>query len=178
MYNICPGWSIAACASYAQAGHFSMPLNNREQKEFLMNRDLVSYSIVFLGSLFFFALTFRLPVTEVTLINSAVFPRIVLGIMIMISAPGAYAAFRHGKAETRKKIDRAFLIGIAAILALVLAVQHIGFIPAAGSFITLFSLYMIGEVKPKTAIVSLVAGFGTAFGIHYVFTNILTFILP
>ena len=143
-----------------------------------MNKDTISYSVILAGGLFFLAMTMNMPVTEVTLINSALFPRIVLGTVILMSTAGLYGAVRSG---ARKRVDTVqcpFFIGVAFLLGFIVLLRFTGFVIAAGSFIAAFSLYMMGTTRLKTVATMLAAGFAIALGIDYIFTEILSFILP
>ena len=143
-----------------------------------MNKDTVSYSVILAGSLFFLAMTMNMPVTEVTVINSALFPRIVLMAVALMSAAGLYGAVRSGERNKVDGIQSPLFIGFAFLLGFIVLLRFAGFVIAAGSFIAAFSLYMMGTVKPKTVAVMLAVGFALSLGINYIFTEILSFILP
>jgi hypothetical protein len=143
-----------------------------------MNKDTASYSAILAGSLFFLAMTMNMPVTEVTLINSALFPRVVLAPIALMSALGLYGAVRSGERNKADAVRVPFFIGFAFLFGGIVLMRFAGFVIAAGVFIAAFSLYMMGTTKPKTAAAMFGIGFAVALGIDYVFTNVLTFILP
>ncbi len=53
-----------------------------------MNRDIISYAVILAGSILFLCLSLKIPRTDVTLVNSASFPMLVLGITAVLSALG------------------------------------------------------------------------------------------
>lgn len=143
-----------------------------------MNKDTVSYAIVLAASLFFFAMTWSIASTEVTVVNSALFPRILLIGMSLMSAAGLYGAVRSGERKAAAKVHAPLFIGFAFLLGFIILLRVAGFVIAAGTFIAAFSLYMMGTTKPKTAAIMLAGGFAVSIGIDYIFTNVLSFILP
>ena len=84
-----------------------------------MNKDLLSYSILLLGSLFFLSMTLNMPVTSVTVINSALFPRLVLYGLIFLSGLGMYNALRRKKAESAGKIRAPLYLCCACLLVFI-----------------------------------------------------------
>ncbi|MDR0466719.1 MAG: tripartite tricarboxylate transporter TctB family protein [Deltaproteobacteria bacterium] len=143
-----------------------------------MNKDTASYSVILAGSLFFLAMTMNMPVTEVTLVNSSLFPRIVLGAVALMSAGGLYMAVKSGERKRAEAVRAPLFIGFAFLLGFIVLLRFFGFVIAAGAFIAAFSMYMTGTTRPKTAVIMLAAGFAVSLGINYVFTEILSFILP
>ena len=143
-----------------------------------MNKDTISYSVILAGSLFFLFMTTAITTTEVTLVNSALFPRIVLAGIAIMSAVGLYGAVRSGERKPVAKVHAPLFIGFAFLLGFIVLLRFAGFVIAAGTFIAAFSLYMMGTVKPKITAIMFASGFAVSLGINYIFTNILSFILP
>lgn len=143
-----------------------------------MNKDTVSYSIVLAASAFFLAMTSTIASTEVTVVNSSLFPRILLIGMILMSAIGLFKAIKSGERTPADKVYAPLFIGFGFLIGFILLLRFAGFVVAAGTFIATFSLYMMGTVKPKMAAIMFAGGFAVSFGIDYIFTNILSFILP
>ena len=143
-----------------------------------MNRDVVSYGVIFLGSLFFMAMTWAIPRTDVTLVNSALFPRIVLSILITLSALGLFRALKTRDGRPMPAMHHAMWIVLGIISAFILLLSVVGFIISAGLFMTAFSIYMAGDYRAINIVRMTALGFAIAWGINYVFIEILSFILP
>ena len=143
-----------------------------------MNRDTVSYGIILAGSLFFMAMTWAIQRTDVTLVNSALFPRIVLGILIALSALGLYRSLKTHDGKSMPAMHYALWIVLGIIGAFILMLNVVGFVIAAGLFIAVFSLYMAGDYRAVNIARMTGIGFAISWGINYIFIEVLSYILP
>lgn len=144
-----------------------------------MNRDVLSYGVILAGSIFFMIMTAYIPLTGASLVSSAFFPRLILGMLIVLSAIGLHKARKEGGAVKKNaKIHAPFFIIVGLAVGFIVLLNLAGFVIATSSFIFATSLYMYGEYNPKIMAVLAAFALCIAFGVHYVFTEVLMFILP
>ncbi len=145
-----------------------------------MNRDVLSYGTVLAGSLFFMLMTGGIPKTDASLVSSAFFPRIVLGLLICLSALGLYRALRSGKKhQAAASIQMPFFIIMGVVLGYIVLLGLAGFVIATSTFLFTASWYMLDTDRTPAKLGALAAfSFVVAWGINYIFIEILMFILP
>ncbi len=143
-----------------------------------MNRDVLCYGTVLAGSVFFLFAAKDIAVTEASLASSAFFPRILLGALVALSATGLYKTVRAGAGGKGQKIHSPLLVMLGLCVGFIALLHLAGFVIATTAFIFTASLYMSADYSAKNIALMAGLGFTIAFGINYVFINILMFILP
>ncbi len=77
-----------------------------------------------------------------------------------------------------KPIQTPLWIMLGIVAAFIILLNLAGFIIAAGLFIAVFSVYMAGDNRPVYIARMLAVGFAISFAVNYIFTEILSYILP
>ena len=143
-----------------------------------MKRDVLSYGVILVGSIFFMFMTTNIAVTPASLASSAFFPRILLGVLICLSAYGLFKAWKAPDRGQVQKMQRPLAIMLGLCIGFVVLLHLVGFVAATTAFIFVSSLYMSGDASPKKLALSACVAFAIAWGINYIFIEILMFILP
>ena len=146
-----------------------------------MKRDVLGYGVVLVFSIFFMVASADIAMTEASLTSSAFFPRILLTVLILMSALGLYKTVKDNKAARLgegKKIHRGLAVIIGMCVGYFVLLNIVGFAIATFALLLACSLYMMGDYRPKTIAIMAAVSFALAYAIYYIFTKILMFMLP
>jgi ABC-type Fe3+ transport system permease subunit len=148
-----------------------------------MKRDVLCYGVVLAGSIFFMFSSLNITMTQASMVSSAFFPRILLGVMIVLSILGLYKAVKEKDADSadadeKKTMRSPFAVIIALCIGFFVLLNLAGFVIATAVFLFAASLYMTADLRPKNVAILAGTSFAIAFAVNYIFTEILLFILP
>lgn len=143
-------------------------------------RNILPTVIILTVSAFFFVQTFNIASTDVTTISSAMFPRLVLGVIIALTVLTLIQDIRKkGSHKTLAPIHSSLFMVFGLLALLLFLMNFAGFVVAATAFMTLFSLFMTNQWKQPVAIAkSLGINLAISLAIYYLFVHVLLFMLP
>lgn len=147
----------------------------------MIQRNILSTTIILVVSILFFTQTYSIPETAVTMVSSAMFPRIILGVIIAMAVVQLYGDIRKRPLTSvkREPVHVSLLVVFVLLAVLLGLLEWAGFVVAATVFMTLFSLFMTGHWnKPLSVLKTLAINLLLSFGIYYLFVNVLMFVLP
>lgn len=147
----------------------------------MTQRNILPTMIILVLSILFFTQTYSIPETAVTMVSSAMFPRIILGVIIAMTMIQLYGDIRKRPLPSvqREPVHVSLLIVFLLLAVMLGLLKWVGFVVAATVFMTLFSLFMTGNwKKPLDILKTFVINLALSLGIYYLFVKVLMFVLP
>ncbi|TYB90488.1 tripartite tricarboxylate transporter TctB family protein [Oceaniovalibus sp. ACAM 378] len=148
---------------------------------------LISYLLLLLASVGLFFTANAIPASRFEKLGAGAFPKIVFGVMIIVSGMAIIDAVRKIPRSTYGDFGRQTVawarrrylvfISLAALTAYLLAIPVLGF--SIASFVFLFGLQLIlMPRRPKSMIVAVIVALVFSFGLNWLFAEVFTVFLP
>lgn len=149
----------------------------------LRSSEITPAAIILVLSVFFMFCTTNIEKTSVSLVSSALFPSIVLGIIAILSCVNLYSSYKKAKAGKQakplKEINTKKIIFVTIILlATVISMNIIGFVFAAILCISILSVYSQGQYNLKEVAKAVLLAVVVTVALKYVFIDFLQVTLP
>lgn len=145
----------------------------------MKNSEVKSSAVLVIFSLFFLYMTIYIPITEVSRIGSALFPRIVLSVVLLLSLCNLFTNLKkEGEKDTDKWNFKYVTVFVTLLIVSMFVINIFGFLIGSTFFFTLGSYFMLEQKKTVNIIKMLVFGFVFSLIINYVFADLLQLTLP
>lgn len=144
----------------------------------MRNPEVLSSLVLIVLSAIFFYLTQFIPATKVSVIGSALFPRILLGITMVLALVNIWRTAKVACKPLADANNLSVFLVVGMLAATVLLMEVVGFVIISTLFLIALSLYMTRDFSTPSVVKTVVMSVVIVLVVNYIFVDFLMLTLP